>query len=477
MPSLISGAHGRLSYPAAPVRRAVASGGAPPPFALPEVRLAPPGPGLPLASRDDDGALVVRFHAGQLAARASRKRRRIVLAGKQGGKTSSGPILLSEMIRATADPAGGNDYIAGTATYDLFKLKMLPELRRWFERWLGWGRYWNGDRIIELCDPATGRFWATNAADDMWGRIILRSADSPTGWASSTARGGWLDEAGLRQYTQEVLDEAEARVSVARGPLLLTTTIYDLGALKTTYYNPWIAAERQHPDIDIIQFDSTENPEFSAEEFDRLRSLMPVWKFNQRYRGIYERPAGLIYDCLDETLHVIPRFTIPPRWPRFLGLDFGGVNTAAIWLAEEPGTGLLIAYREYHAGERTAAEHCYHILDGEPGVPFCVGGSKSEGQWRREFRKGGTVRGATVALPINPPDVSSVEIQIQRVYGTIKRGGLRVFSDLAGLLGDLRDYHRAVDADGEPTEAIVDESRYHHHAAFRYIISRIRREG
>jgi hypothetical protein len=446
-------------------------------FALPVLRYAEPGPGLPLLSKADDGAIIVRFHQGQRAARDSQKRRRVVLAGKQGGKTSSGPILLSQMILATCDPRGGNDYIAGTATYDLFKLKMLPELRRWFERWLGWGRYWSGDRIIELRDPATGQFWASNAADDMWGRIILRSADSPTGWASSTARGGWLDEAGLRQYGQEVLDEAEARVSVARGPLLLTTTIYDLGVLKTMFYDPWVKAERRHPDIDVIQFDSTENPEFSAEEFERLRASMPVWKFNQRYRGIYERPAGLVYDCLDETLHVVPRFTIPPEWPRYCGLDFGGVNTAALWLAEEPDTGRLIAYREYHAGDRTAAEHSYYILDGEPMIPFTVGGSKSEGQWRREFRKGGTVHGKTVALPVNPPDVGAVEIQIARVYGVIKRGGLLIFDDLAGLLGDLRDYHRELDADGEPTEKIHDESKYHYHAALRYIVSRIRREG
>jgi hypothetical protein len=456
-----------------PALAALASGH----FRLPTVRYAAAGPGLPLVSRDDDGAIVVRFHAGQDAARRSRKRRRIVLAGKQGGKTSSGPILLSKMICDTARKEGGNDYIAGTATYDLFKLKMLPELRRWFEHYLGWGKYWAGDRIIELRDPITGQFWATNAADDMWGRIILRSADSPTGWASSTARGGWLDEAGLRQYTQEVLDEAEARVSVAQGPLLLTTTIYDLGALKHTFYDPWVKAERRHPEIEVIQFDSTDNPEFSPEEFDRLRASMPVWKFNQRYRGIYERPAGLIYDCFDKTIHTRPRFTIPAAWPRYCGLDFGGVNTAAILLAEEPGSERLYAYREYHAGERTAAEHSYYILEGEPEVPFCIGGSKSEGQWRMEFRKGGTVKGKEVALPVNGPDVREVEIQIARVYATIKKGGLIIFDDLAGLIGDLQDYHRQVDADGEPTETIADESKYHHHAALRYIVSRIRRGG
>ena len=39
----------------------------------------------------------------------------------------------------------------------------------------------------------------------------------------------------------------------------------------------------------------------------------------------------------------------------------------------------------YKAGERSAAEHIHHLLKGEPRTPICVGGSKSERQWRREF--------------------------------------------------------------------------------------------
>ena len=444
-------------------------------LAFPAHTFESPARGEPMVSRSADGGLVLRYHSGQRRAWDSLARFIVVLAGKQGGKTSWGPLWLAREIAQTAQAEGGNDYIAGTATYDLFKIKMLPALRWLFEKVLGWARYWSGDRILELCDPATGEFWASRADDAMWGRIILRSADSEAGWASATARAGWLDEAGMRQFTGDILDEAEARVAVAQGRLLYTTTIYDLGPLKSRLYDPWTKTGRQHETIDVIQFDSTENPEFSPEEFDRLRASMPAWKFNQRYRGLYERPVGLIYDCLDLTRHTCPRFTIPDAWPRYLGLDFGGVNTVAILLAEEPGTKKLYAYREYHAGERTAGEHAYHILQGEPGVPFTVGGSLSENQWRREFRKGGTVAGTAWALPVNPPDVGEVEIQIGRVYATIKRGGLIIFDDLVGLLGDLQDYHREVDADGEPTTKIANESKYHYHAALRYVVSRIRR--
>jgi hypothetical protein len=56
-----------------------------------------------------------------------------------------------------------------------------------------------------------------------------------------------------------------------------------------------------------------------------------------------------------------------PLAPRFLGLDFGGVNTAGVFFAQERDayhkpTGRLFAYREYRAGDRSAAEHCYHLM-------------------------------------------------------------------------------------------------------------------
>ena len=72
------------------------------------------------------------------------------------------------------------------------------------------------------------------------------------------------------------------------------------------------------------------------------------------YDCLFTRPAGLIYGSFDETRHKIQRIAIPDAWPRFLGLDFGGVNTAGVFFAEErvggKSTGRLFAYREYKAG-------------------------------------------------------------------------------------------------------------------------------
>src|SRR5690606_1835491 len=90
----------------------------------------------------------LRFHDGQ--ARAWRSVRRIVaiISGSQGGKTSFGPWWLAREV----ETCGPGDYLAVTATFDLFKLKMLPSIREVFEDILGIARYWAGDQVLELCE-------------------------------------------------------------------------------------------------------------------------------------------------------------------------------------------------------------------------------------------------------------------------------------------------------------------------------------
>lgn len=415
--------------------------------------------------------LTLRQHPGQLRAWDSRKRFVVVLAGTQGGKTSWLPWWLWREIMWR----GSGDYLAVTASYDLFKLKFLPALREVFEHTMRWGRYWSGDRVIELADPATGQFLAKRADDPMWARIILRSAESGGGLESATAKGAIADEAGMDSFTVETWEALLRRLALHQGRCALGTTLYNLGWLKQHLYDPWERAQQQHPEIDIIQFDSTQNPAFPAEEAARARASMPEWKYLMFYCGRYSRPAGLIYDSFRDYIadahgapgHLVPRFALPDSWQRYMGLDFGGVNTAALFYAEEPGTRRLYLYREYLEGGRTAKEHTAALLEGEPMVPFCVGGSGSEGQWRREFRMAG--------LPVNAPDVTEVEIGIDRVYGAHKRNEILVFDDLAGYRHQKMTYSRKLDANGEPTREIDRKATFHFLDAERYIISRIRR--
>jgi len=289
-------------------------------------------------------------------------------------------------------------------------------------------------------------------------------AQDPDSLESATAKAAWLDEAGQRKFQLGSWEAIQRRLSIYQGRTLITTTPYDLGWLKQRIYDPWRAGVQ---DIEVISFASTMNPRFPRAEFERARRELPPWKFQLFYLAQFARPAGLIYDSFSPEMHTCPRFDIPPEWNRYLGLDFGGVNTAGVFFAAEPGTNRLYLYREYLAGNRTAAEHAAALLKGEPGRPFCVGGAASEGQWRLEFARAG--------LPVRKPDQPDVEVGINRVYGAHTRNEIMVFSDCAGYLAQKASYSRPLDAGGEPIEGIEDKEMYHFLDAERYIIGWLNR--
>lgn len=397
----------------------------------------------------------LHLHPGQKRAWDSRRRIVAVLAGTQGGKTSFGPHWLYREIKER----GPGDYIIATPTFPLLELKCLPEFRGLFEDRLALGRY-TASPVRKFSFSAAGQKRTfRDSGIDYRTNVYFGYAADPESLESATAKAAWLDEAGQKRFKLGSWEAILRRLSLHLGRLLITTTIYNLGWLKAKIWDRWKAKD---PDIDVIRFESIQNPAFPLAEFERARRDLPRWKFRMFYQALFERPAGLIYDAFDEALHKVPRFAIPEDWSRYVGLDFGGVNTAALFYAKDPTSGRLFLYREYKAGGRTSAEHARFLLEGEPGRPFCVGGSKSEGQWRREFASGG--------LSIKSPAIADVEVGIDRVYGVHKRGTLYVFDDLDGYLDEKLTYSRELDENGEPTEAIEDKETFHFMDAERYIL-------
>ncbi|MCH8284717.1 MAG: hypothetical protein IIC20_09095, partial [Chloroflexi bacterium] len=69
---------------------------------------------------------------------------------------------MTKALKKLAPSESLGDFLAVTATYDLFLQKMLPELLEVFVRILGIGYYWAGTRTIELREGLVpgGKFWA-----------------------------------------------------------------------------------------------------------------------------------------------------------------------------------------------------------------------------------------------------------------------------------------------------------------------------
>lgn len=391
-----------------------------------------------------DSKLRLNFHPGQSRTWDSDARFVFMMAGTQGGKTCFGPHWLHREI----EQRGPGDYLAVTSTYPLLKLKMLPEFLYVFRDLLRLGTYKESDRVFL-------------SHDESW-RVIFGSAANPESIESATAKAAWLDEVGQKQFKRDSWEAILRRLSIYQGRVLGTTTLYCYGWLKNEIHDPWQDGDT---DIDVIQFASTMNPVFPKDEYERALRTLPSWKVNLFYKGQYAKPAGLVYDSFNEYICKIPRFALDPAWPRYVGVDFGGVNTAAIWYAKDPATGRYYVYREYHKGGLTAKGHAeaWHKLSEGEDIIAWVGGAGSEGQWRNEFRAGG--------IPMREPAVNDVEVGISRVYGLHKENKIMVFNDLLGYLDEKGSYSRVLDENNEPTEEIEDKGKYHFMDSERYILS------
>lgn len=404
---------------------------------------------------------VLALHTAQQEAWDAEERFVFLVMGTQSGKTSFGPWWLWREIQA----GGAGDYLAVSATFDLFKLKLLPELKFVLEETLGRARYWASTKLFELADPETGKFWARRVDDPMWGRIILRSAASPAGLESASAKAAWLDECGHDEFGIEAWDGVRRRLSLSRGRVLGTTTPYNLGWLKTEIIDKFNDGDKQ---IRVINAPSTINPAFSQEEYDDAKTRMPGWKFDMFYRGLLARPPGLIYGAyIDEYRevggHLVRAFDIPPHWPRYAGVDFGAVNTAVLWVAHDPKTNVCYAYRESLEGGKTTREHCLSFIERSSGENFEVafGGAPGETQQRWDW--------ADAGVPVQQPMIPEVENGIDRGIELFKTRRMFVFDTCRTFRAQLGTYKRKVDSAGDVVEAIEDKSKFHTLDAYRYI--------
>jgi len=418
-----------------------------------------------------DGTLRINFHVGQREALcigefADRpmKMYTLVLAGSQSGKTCIDPIWLRDRI----EERGAGDYMAMTSTYDLFKLKFLPEMRQYFEHDLGIARYWSGDKIFELAENLEpGNFKAKRVDDPMWGRIILRSGSAEGGVESGSIKAAVVDEADHPEFSRTAWEGLQRRRNLFSGPVLFNTTIYQAaGWLKHIFYDPCKKGKRD--DVRIIQFSSTMNPMFPKSEYEAAKKTMPPWKFRMFYDGQYDKPAGLVYDSFDGDICKISRFDIPKTWPLVVGHDFGGANPAALFYAQDPATGWFYLWHVYLPGSgRSAYEHVQEfkkITEGRIVLRRSGGNRTSEDEIRQAYTAHG--------WPITAPRVSNVAAQIDRVYGLHKLNKIYAFDDLDEYLNEKATFSYKLDKQYQPIDGQYDnEASYHLMAAERYIMS------
>jgi len=436
---------------------------------------------------EDIAEFAFRLHHGQAQAYRSTARIIVVLAGSQGGKTSFTPIWLDKEIAE----CGPGDYLAASATFDLLSLKLLPEMREHFVRRLGWEYKASARTII---NEREGK------------RIILRSGENPESLESATANAVVLDEFGQRRVPRESFEAARRRLTLRRGRILITTTAYYTEGWLIDLINSAPASKGQ---VEVIQFPSYYNPRFSAAEWYEQKKFLPPWKFGMMFEGRITRPPAQILcdfrpwdrsitkpceECKD-CMHgrkcertrfgqLVTPFEIPKDWDRIVGVDFGLVNTAIVWIAHNrhyiPGSlstlhgGPQSEYYVYRAslgGGITQEEWARKSLEYKEPVAMWLGGAPSENNHRQSWQMGG------VGM-IEPLISGDVEARLDHLIGIIRQDRMAVFDHLADLRTQAHTYSREMDTGtNEPTDKINDKQKYHLIDAWGYGATAIPRKA
>ncbi len=444
--------------------------------------VTPPAPKPKLYHRLPGGTLQYRFHPGQAEAWRANARFVVMMSGTQGGKTTFGPPWLHrEMERAMAVLPEGEmlgDFLAITTNYDLFMLAMLPQLRVYFEDILRIAKYHEGIRCFEFTVGLIpgGEFLAKTSTDQMYARIILRSAEALSGLEALTAKAAWLDELGQKEWTVGAWEAILRRLAIASditcedgynlGRILGTTTLYTLGWLKTQVYDKWAAGDE---DFAIIQFDSTQNPTFSRKEFERARKSMPDWKFQMQYRGRFDQPHGLVYKNFDESVCIRKRFTIPKSYLWYTGHDFGSANPASLLYAQNPKTGTFYMVHEYFPGPTKTSEQIGWLKSKTTDLGYHVVRSAGGSHQEEDSRETYTIQG----WPIAEPMASGVSKGIQNVFSLHASNAIVVFDDCLQYISEKQSYAYDLDDQYNQLESITNASRFHGMDCERYIMGEI----
>jgi phage terminase large subunit-like protein len=148
-----------------------------------------------------------------------------------------------------------------------------------------------------------------------------------------TAKHGiWDDEEPpMDVYTEQLL-----RTMTTKGVVLVTfTPLQGMSEVVTSF----LEADRRSQAFKwFIQAGWKDVPHLDETEKAAIKASTPLYQIQARMDGEPVLGAGAIYPIAEAEL-MVPTRPIPETWRRVYGMDVGWNRTAAIWGAEDPGSG------------------------------------------------------------------------------------------------------------------------------------------
>lgn len=391
----------------------------------------------------------------QLLVRDSKSKRKVVRAGRRGGKTITAATIASEKLIEGKRPL----YATPTAEQmDAFWYEVVTALAEPIQA----GVYIKNETLHTITKAGTQN------------RIKAKTA-----WNADTMRGDFTDFLILDEY-QLMNESAWDEVGV---PMLLDTDgdalfIYTPSSLRSSGISKArdprhaaklfkMAQEDKTGRWESFHWTSHENTHLSQIALAEIVKDMSKQSYRQEILAEDDemQASWLVYSKFNERVCKIPRFPIPKEWLVYSGHDFGQANPATLFLAQNPGTGDFYAFKEYAPGAGySAAQHVIKYQEFTQGYNVLrrVGGNvTTEEEIRQNYNSHGWV--------ITAPKVTRINAQVDRVIGLMELNKLYIFDDMQRLLDEIFNCQWELDNEGMITNKIMNEAKYHLLSCLRYI--------
>ena len=250
---------------------------------------------------DDEALLLV--HSGQIAPYRSKKRFRVVVAGRRWGKTHW--VCIELVNAAAANPNQRCWYVA--PTYSMAKQiawEKLKEIipRNWIARnYAGMPDVNETNLSIKLINGS---------------RITLKGADKPDSLRGVGINFLALDE--FQDMKEGVWTAIRPTLTDTKGRCIFIGTPKSFNHLYKMYRRGLAGG---NPQWESWQFKTGDSPFISRKEIEQARSDMDARKFRQEYEASFESMSGRIYyDFLQD--HNVRPCPFDPALPLYVGQDF-----------------------------------------------------------------------------------------------------------------------------------------------------------
>ena len=309
-----------------------------------------------------------------------------------------------------------------------------------------------------------------------------------TAWNADTLRGDYADLLILDEY--QLMDEDAW--GVVGAPMLLDNDgdalfIYTPPSLQATGMSK--AKDPLHASKlfkaaqadttgrwKAFHFTSHDNPHISKEALSELVGDMSRMAYRKEIMAEDEETEAswLVYGAFDDSKRKVERFPIPLEWPVYSFHDFGGANPAALFVARvspplprdcpaDVRQGDYVVFKEYLPGAgKSAVQHVEAFKQITAGrfVVARIGGSHQEDEIRQGY--------SALDWPISEPRTKGVARQVDKVIQLFEDNRIFVFKDIYNYLEELMNCLWEAGPDGNKTDKIKDEAKYHLLAASRY---------